>query len=216
MPSETTRVCGGQGLSKSILLDVKMYLAILKDQDGPDEELRASWEVFFFHCDQLIRRYASLYVHSHWDLDDCVQEVWAKLVLRLTKSDYDPARGTFSTWLYRVVHDTTISYFRHEARHAYNAHGDAAYRARATMDTDPTLHMQYEDALTEAQHLLMRIRNILSEQNFHLVQLRWLYGLSVEEVAQRMHLTHQQVWYREHRAKKKLRAALAEHAHATA
>lgn len=46
---------------------------------------------------------------SHEDIEDILQEVFLKVYLNL--NDYDPSLK-FSSWLYRIAHNETISFFR--------------------------------------------------------------------------------------------------------
>ncbi len=55
---------------------------------------------------------------------------------------------------------------------------------------------------------LAEIQQRVSATTYQVLHLRWLEGRSVVEVAARLDLTPQQVWYRQHRAKQKFRELL--------
>lgn len=200
-------------ISPETLAHAKRYLAAEpQGDDSPaDPSLAAGWQRFYDAVDPQVRRFVRTHARGSRDLDDYAQEVWLKLMRRLPAFEYDPARGAFSTWLYRMVRDTCISHFRHEHRHRRQAPIEA-HLAVLESTEDPTRRLAQDDASRHARRMLQQIRRLVSQPCYDLVCMRWVQGRSVEETAEALGLTHKQVWYREHRARKKLRAAMAGHA----
>ncbi len=198
-------------IDPELLERVKRYLGALEAHRPPNGDEARAWREFYTHVDRLIRRFVRVLVSANDGVEDCTQEVWVKLVSRLARFEYDPSRGAFSSWLYRVVRDTTVSHFRREKRFRRSTRDRNRWdRSQAASLPDPGAAMDRDDAGSRATQMLLVIRRHVSRENYDLLRLRWLKERSVEQVADALHLSHEQVWYREHRARKKLRKVFAE------
>ncbi len=197
---------------RSMLEAVKRHLRARGDHHRPTPECVAAWREFYRQCDPLIHRFVRIYVRTTVDMDDCSQEVWVRLIKRLKTFDYDPSRGAFSSWLYRVVRSVTASYFRHEFRVNDGDKRSAMSRVHSDYHDDPARMMEELDSQKQVQTMLLTIRRNVSRPNYELLYMRWIQQRSVDDVAQALDLSRQQVWYREHRARKKLRGVMADHA----
>lgn len=198
-----------QKIGPELLAAAQAFLRASERHEACDADTFADWRRFYRECDRLIRRFARLYVKSNDDLDDCTQEVWVKLMAQLPGFEYDPSRGSFSTWLYRVVRDTTVSYFRHE--HRFRKTEPIRPMHLPSDDRhEPSRGLEATESAAGAVSMMLMIRRAVSRPNYELLQMRWVQGRTVAEAAEALGLTHQQVWYREHRARKKLRAMFAE------
>lgn len=163
------------------------------------------WEHFYKACDSLIHRFATGFGARGTDLEDCSQEAWVELVRLLIDFDYDPARGEFRTWLYKIVRSATVNYFRRRTRHKTLQRqlcllGGHDVAARASVET-PMSDLTVDSILEHA-------RGRLSPINYRLMVMRWLDGSSVDQVADALGLSREQVWYHEHRIRKSLRRTL--------
>jgi len=194
---------------RSTLEGVKRHLRATAKGTRPDADSVHAWRAFYKQCDPLIRRFVRIYVSTTNDLDDCTQEVWVRLVRRLRKFDYDPSRGAFSSWLYRVVRSATADYFRHEYRVNGLTHESPMMAAQTDDRSDPAKLAEYMESDRAVDAILVKIRENVSRPNYDLLYMRWVQGRPVKDVAEAMQLSQQQVWYREHRARKKLRGVLS-------
>ncbi len=189
---------------------VKRHLKTSGGEAPPTDESFQAWRQFYKQCDPLIRRFVRIYVRTANDLDDCTQEVWVRLIMHLKTFDYDASRGAFSSWLYKVVRSVTANYFRHDYR---NNDGDSrSIMSRVSTDShsDPSNLMEAMDSQHRAEEMLITIRRNVSRPNYELLYMRWVQQRSVEDVANALDISRQQVWYREHRVKKKLRGVLSD------
>jgi RNA polymerase sigma factor (sigma-70 family) len=162
----------------------------------------AAWERFYSICDQLIHRFATAFGARAANLDDCSQETWAELVELLIHFHYDPQRGDFRTWLYRIVRSATVNFLRRRS------HQQNLQRKLSEMDAPSHEEQQTPRPGVSMERLLHRARRCLTPQNYRLMCLRWVDGQDVPTVARRMHMSHEQVWHHEHRIRKTLRRAL--------
>ena len=194
---------------RSMLEAVKRHLKIGDSGGIPTKESILAWRQFYKQCDPLIRRFVRIYVRTASDMDDCSQEVWVRLIKRLKTFDYDASRGAFSSWLYQVVRSVTASYFRHDYRINDRENRSAMCMVPTDSQSDPARILEEMDAQHRVEKMLLTIRRNVSRPNYELLYMRWVQQRSVEDVANTLDLSRQQVWYREHRAKKKLRGVMS-------
>lgn len=194
---------------RSMLEAVKRHLKTSDEGSPPAHESVMAWRRFYQQCDPLIRRFVRIYVRTANDLDDCTQEVWVRLIKHLKTFDYDASRGAFSSWLYRVVRSVTANYFRHDYRNNDGNNRSALSMVPADSHSDPSKIMEAMDSQKRAEQMLITIRRNVSRPNYELLYMRWVQQRSVQDVAETLDISRQQVWYREHRAKKKLRGVMS-------
>jgi RNA polymerase sigma factor (sigma-70 family) len=193
-----------------MLESVKQHLRADLDQHVTKAEHVVAWRQFYTKCDPLIRRFVRIYVRTASDMDDCTQEVWVRLIKRLKTFDYDPKVGNFTSWLYKVVRSVTAGYFRNEYRNGKTEKRSLMSSLSPSSVDDPAQLMDEMDAQDRVDAVLMTIRRNVSRPNYDLLYMRWVQQRSVEDVAEALDLSHRQVWYREHRARKKLRGVLSD------
>jgi len=194
---------------RSTLFAVKRHLRAAGKHGRPSPQEVAAWRRFYEWCDPMIRRFVRIYVRTASDTDDCTQEVWVRLITRLTTFDYDPARGAFSSWLYKVVRSVTANYFRHEYRINDGDKRSVMSMLSADSTSDPARMIEDMETHILVEDMLLIIRRNVSRPNYELLYMRWVQQRTVADVADALHLSRQQVWYREHRARKKLRGVMA-------
>ncbi|MCC6681606.1 MAG: sigma-70 family RNA polymerase sigma factor [Phycisphaeraceae bacterium] len=180
------------------------YLRVTAKRQPPRNECVLAWRHFYQECERLIQRYARVYVRGGDALEDCKQSVWLYLVNNLVDFEYDPQRGEFTTWLYRIVRSATVNYFRYESR--YRTVGNRVDQfEKIDEQSDPFRQLLNADSQREVALMMRKIRRNVSRPNYELLRQRWLEGRSVTEVADAMGISDKQVWYREHRARMKCR-----------
>src|ERR1700677_3158296 len=94
-----------------LLSGAQLYLSS-RDNACPGQESEAAWHAFFDLYSRRIRKYAFSCGAADADIADCVQEVWAELLVRLPSFRLDAERGQFDTWLFNIVRGKTVDMFR--------------------------------------------------------------------------------------------------------
>jgi RNA polymerase sigma factor (sigma-70 family) len=130
--------------------------------------------------------------------------VWRELLVRLPSFRLDPKRGKFDTWLYAVVRSKAADFLRRR----YGAPGAAPSETpddRSYRQADPLAAHEDQELLCVA---LARLRAELPEPSYEVLHLRLVEQRPVAEVAEKLGLSAEQVWYRCHRARYQLRRTL--------
>lgn len=191
-----------------MLRNVQGYLQSLLDHKVPDSMLAAAWDEFFHLYDDLIRRFAVARGVSWCDIDDCVQEVWREVAVRLIKFDRPADRPGLRAWIYTLVRSKATNLFRKNARHRSARLEVAAKDVNAPApDAADRYEREWERALADSA--IAQLRQDLSPTNDRLLTMRLLECRSVQETALELNLSPAQVHARQHRILKKLRARVA-------
>src|SRR4051794_39479489 len=90
-------------------------LARLRNHDD-SRAWHRGWEEFYALYQPVICGYALKHGLSESEADDVVQEIVIGLTRSLPKFEYDPARSSFKTWLFRVARNKIMDHFR--SRHS--------------------------------------------------------------------------------------------------
>jgi RNA polymerase sigma-70 factor (ECF subfamily) len=95
---------------------------LLRLRDRSDER---AWAEFAAIYTPLLHRFACRQGFQDADAADLVQEVFGAIARALDRGAYDPARGSFRTWLFRVARNLTVNFVIRQQR-----------QPRGTGDTD--------------------------------------------------------------------------------
>jgi RNA polymerase sigma factor (sigma-70 family) len=195
--------------TSELLIQAQSYLTHRQQHLPPSQDLEAAWSAFYDHYSRKIRVYAFTCGAGDEEILDCVQEVWRELLVRLPTFHLDPCRGQFDTWLFRIVQGKTADLRRSRKRWSLQGNSDR-------LQTVPDNHPSPDRALEEKEMAALaweQLRGSMSDCDFQLLQLRLVEQRSVQEVAAKLGLSHQQVWYHYHRARRKLAEIGAKVAH---
>jgi len=181
-----------------LLCRAKEYLNHRERNFPADADLEAAWVDFFEVYSHNIRTFAHKCGATDDDIADCVQEVWAELLIRLPSFQLDPKRGKFDTWLFHIVRGKTADVLRARKSHTLQDFADALHSC-IDGHPNPGRSMEAEEILDLTWEELKRS---LSACSFQVLQMRLIEQKPVPEVAEVLGLSHEQVWYRYHRARR--------------
>ncbi len=184
----------------TLLSQAQRYLTCLQKGLAPEYDLEGAWKSFYDLYTRKIRSYAFTCGAGEADLSDCLQEVWTELLVRLPTFRLDPKRGKFDTWLFHIVQGKAVNLRRSHARRWLQDNSDML---QSVIDCHPsparTLEEQEMFALA-CDQLTQR----LSRCTFQVLQMRLMEQRPVAEVAEKLGLSHEQVWYRYCRARREV------------
>jgi RNA polymerase sigma factor (sigma-70 family) len=185
-----------------LLGQAQAYLRCRLERRAPGPELVEAWNAFYRTYSPLIRRFA---VHCRVPdaaLDDCLQQVWTELLSKLVTFCYEPQRGHFRSWLYALVRRRAIDLLRCRSRHATERLAEAGEAALAAPDGDPAAEYERRCRRGAVHWVLTELRRRVSARSYAMLRMRWMEEHSVQHTAISLGSTPQQVWSREHRAKR--------------
>lgn len=177
----------------------------------------AGWREFFENYWRLIYNVARKSGLADAEAQDVVQSTFIYLTRKMPKFQYDPARGSFKSWL-RVVTRSRISVHRRQemtglrTREAF-AEGDADELLAQVPDRsgdalDELWQREWEENLLEAA--LRRVRAKVSARHLLMFRLTTLNGLPLTQVARKLDVSVPQVYLARHRIGKLFKAEVAQ------
>ena len=211
--SATHAVAPNAEINDVLLIErVQEYLRCRSLRLAPDAVLGAAWEQFYGLCHEWIRRFViSLRVRLD-EVEECVQDVWLALMERLKAWRYDPARGRFRTWLYRIVVHKTTDSLRRRRRHiaqplsVTDRHGAAI----PSPISDPLSDCECRSDRETVHAVLVLLREQVSPLSYRIFHLRRVEERSVADVAALADLTPEQVRARQCRVEQRFRGLYRE------
>lgn len=150
---------------------------------------------------------AEAYRNRGVDVEECVQDVWVDLIEKLPEFRVDSTRGEFRSWLSAVVRNNAVNQIRRQARRRAVC---LDQNAAQVPDPRPGPSEQYDrqEQQRRASQIAGDLPTHLNPDASRLLQLRYLEGKSVREVAEVLCMTPAHVSVAEHRAKSLLRLRL--------
>jgi RNA polymerase sigma-70 factor (ECF subfamily) len=132
-----------------------------------------AFELIFDQYKNLVYRTAYLILENSNEAEDALQETFLKAYRYL--ETYQPSRGAFSTWLYRI----TVTHFLRQRRKL-----SRIFKPLETYDDEfKQFHPSHEDKISEEQAVLQTI-NRLSNKLRIVIILRYFLDLSYLEITQ--------------------------------
>lgn len=193
----------------SLLRDAQAYLK------APREHVSPAWDSFYAVYDVLIRRFVIAQGIPRCDVDDCVQEVWREVAIRLSEFNRPVDRPGLRAWLYALVRSKATNIFRRKARHSAESLDErigAGHEPRDS-DADPAAVFERRWERAVLDRIVVQLREDLSPTNRRILQLRLIERRSVDEVAAELNVPSAVIHARQHRILKRLKAGVASHAH---
>lgn len=137
------------------------------------------------------------YINSHisciQDREDVLQQVFLNAVEAFDR--FDESRASVGTWLYAITKNTVIDYYRRKSRQPEQT------ELHEEMFSDTEDFMPDEDMLETLADALEK----LPERERNILILRFYYGMSAKDTAERVGVSYANVRFLQHTALKKLR-----------
>jgi RNA polymerase sigma factor (sigma-70 family) len=187
------------------------YLQALVEKKAPGSLLAEAWEDFYRVYDDLIRRFVVAQGMPYCEVEDCVQEVWSEVAIRLTKFNRPADRPGLRAWLYTLVRSKAANAFRKRAREPVANLDEMIREGREPDDRSADPAALHERAWEKAvlQSVFEQLQSEMSPTNARIMQMRLIDQRSVADVAAELNMAPVVVHARQHRILKKLRARVA-------
>ncbi|HLE29518.1 MAG TPA: sigma-70 family RNA polymerase sigma factor [Anaerolineales bacterium] len=134
--------------------------------------------------------------------EDMTGEVFTRMLAALPR--YQPTATPFRAWLYRIAHNLVVDHYRKEGGRTFLSLDQA--EAQSDEAGDLNLIVEWNLTIEQVHHALAR----LDEAQREVVSLRFLSGLSLQEVAAALEKSEGAIKALQHRGLAALRRALVE------
>jgi RNA polymerase sigma-70 factor (ECF subfamily) len=198
------------GLGEDLVPDMtrRTLLSRLRDLDDT-----AGWQQFFEVYWRLIYAFALRAGCSREDAEDIVQETVAAVARRMPEFQYDRSKGTFRTWLRRIVEARVNDHLRKRYRRIQTQplEGDGAEEVPEFGGAEPAaLESVWEEEWQRVRlaRALERVKAAVSQRQFQIFDLYALQGQPLRRVAECFQVNAAQVYLAKHRVGRLLRAEL--------
>jgi RNA polymerase sigma-70 factor (ECF subfamily) len=175
---------------------------------APDDLLTRDFERFYRLHKKVIVGLARRWIPSRHDREDFAQDMWASLLVKLPRLDWDPERGRIRPWLCAFVSHRAIDLLRKKRR--------CPDREAKSLDeadcVDPSPSLEGADnpyKLELLRALIGELKRRSSGINRRLITLRYVERRPVREVAATLGIPRGAVSNRLNRMLKRLRHELA-------
>jgi RNA polymerase sigma factor (sigma-70 family) len=181
-----------------------------------DQEDQEGWREFFETYWRLIYSFARKSGLSESDAEDVVQDTMVTVAKQMPGFQYDPAKGSFKSWLLTLVKRRMID------RHRKDARWNDAVVAMPEPATGTTTVADHADPARPALDLLwaseweahvldlalQRVRAKVSEKQYLMYEMHVLKEVPLKTVASNLQTSSMSVYMAKHRIGKLLRAEL--------
>lgn len=150
-------------------------------------EPRLNFAELFRECYPLIYNYLRYRLDSQPDAEDLTSLVFERAYTH--REQFDATKGAFSTWLFRIAHNTLSNYYRTRQRRL-------AYEAESGLPADlvasepaPEAQVIHKEAIAR----LLRGLKHLNQRDQEVISLKFAGQLSNKEIGQIMELNEKTV-----------------------
>ncbi len=163
-----------------------------------------------------LERYRPLFYHciapfeaDHAAREDLYQDLVVYVLDRLDRDSFDPERGSFGTWLYRVAWCRCVDLKRKQAARRTLRVATVGEHVPDQVDDQPGPVEQVEDS--EIGGMVRDALGTLENDDRRLLDLRFVQGATLGEISDCMSISLEQTKYRLRRATVSLRRVLLNH-----
>jgi RNA polymerase sigma-70 factor (ECF subfamily) len=134
-----------------------------------------------------IYNYLRYRVNAREDAEDLISAVFEKAYTH--RHQFDPNKGTFSTWLFGIAHHTLANFYRTRQRRSVWEAEEELPEDLVKPDSSPETLVIQQEAMAQALQGLSQ----LSERDQEVISLKFAGRLSNQEIGQVMTLPEKQV-----------------------
>ncbi len=170
-------------------------------------EDQASWQEFADTYSRLIFSMAVKAGLAAPDAEDVVQETLLSVARKMPGFKYDPAVGSFKSWLLLITRRRIADRQRQRQREPRRLEGGEAETGRTatiervpapeSLDLDAFWEQEWQRAILEAA--LRRVRKLVEPKQFQIFDCYVRKGWSVQEVSRVLNVNPNQVYLAKHR-----------------
>jgi RNA polymerase sigma-70 factor (ECF subfamily) len=164
-----------------------------------------AWDQFFRFCTPLISHALTAYHLTEADRDDCIQEVWKEVVVKLHDFQFDTKRARFRTWLSALARNKAVDVVRRRVRHPLVSLDGQGGTDLCDLNIDPASQFERIQTQVQVRSVLAKLSQRVSARTYQVLYLHWIEGQTMTDIAVNLNLTPEQVRFRHHRVKQQFR-----------
>lgn len=162
--------------------------AVERAREGDEDALR----LLYLRYSNSVFSYVCSIVPDEHAAEDITQTVFARLAARLQR--YEPRRAPFGGWITTVAHNAAVDYLR----------AQRMVPCEEVLDPEAAQEDSSRDRLAAIREALA----ILPKDQREVLTLRFVVGLSIKEVAERLDRSEPAIDALQHRGRRRLRLEL--------
>jgi RNA polymerase sigma-70 factor (ECF subfamily) len=163
-----------------------------------------AWSLFLETYAPVVYRYCRRRGLQDSDAADVTQEVMTQVARSVSGFDYDPERGRFRDWLFRIVYNRLADHLRVAQRPLRSgSEGLGDQDELATTGTDSDWGEEFNAQVYRAA--LARVRDHFEEASWRAFELTWVEGRPASEAARTLGVSVDSVYVAKSRVLKRLR-----------
>ena len=193
------------GADPQLLFRTQAYLKARADNCEPGSAQHEAWDRFFKIHDPFVRHSVAAWHLQPWDAEECVQMTWVEIVRKLPGLKFDPRLGTFRGWLATVIRRRVCDFLAGEKRRHLSAFTIEESVVPGDESDDPAKLVIRRESQLLVQRRIRDLQREVSEKSYQVIYLHYVTGLDYSEIAAQLDLTQQEVRYRHHRMKQKIK-----------
>jgi RNA polymerase sigma factor (sigma-70 family) len=140
------------------------------------------------------------------DAADVAQEVLRTVAAKIRDFDYDPDRGSFRSWLFRVVHNKLKKFFTAKYRHLELENSELRLAGQDSAEDEGVWEMQYRQRLFD--WAVEQVRDEFKEATWQAFWLTSAKDFSVKETAEKLGMSNGAVYIARSRVLARLREVI--------
>jgi RNA polymerase sigma factor (sigma-70 family) len=165
----------------------------------------AAWVEFVDKYEPVLRALLSRHGVAAADVPDVVQDVFARLVPALARFEYDPSRGQFLTWLWRITWNAAANWSR---KRASRSRAEAAWCRHQSAEVAGPDARETEEQVRIRQILdevLAEVRGTTSSATWACFEGQFLHGRPAAELANELGVSRNSVYVNACRVRARVR-----------
>ena len=154
-----------------------------KSDTGPGLDLAKLFQQYY----PRIYNYLRYRVNSVEDAEDLISAIFEQAYAH--RAQFDPTRGAFSTWLFRIAHNELVSYYRKNTSRSNWETGAEIPADLVASEPSPEAQLVHREALV----LMLRCLEHLSERDQEIISLKFAGRLRNNEISEIMDMPEKTV-----------------------
>lgn len=165
----------------------------------------AFWEIIEEYQSKLLRYIMRLSDISYEEAENLLQDIFIKVYRNINAYD---SKLSFSSWIFRIAHNTTIDHFRKNQKMTWNISLDDEEFSNLVNSLTDWANPHVDLSKKDVRDCVQKWLSLLSQEYKEMLLLRYMENYSYEEISDILKIPVWTVWTLISRAKKQLKEIL--------